>query len=281
MRPAAGGAAVVTGGGSGIGRALALRFGAAGMPVVVADVDAAAADAVAGELHEACAVVVDVRSQASVDEMVATTIERVGVPALVCANAGVGSRGLPAAELPMDDFDWVLDVNLRGAIATVQGFLPHLLRAGAGHIVVTSSVAGLAAMPGMAPYSAAKAGLIAYCEALRAELVGSGVGVSVLCPSWVRTSLPDWDRHEGYAATWTPTQADALRARRATIEELFATQAIEPEAVADVVVEALARDAFWIFTAEDALAEAAERLEQMRRDLRAATPPRAVDQRAT
>jgi NAD(P)-dependent dehydrogenase (short-subunit alcohol dehydrogenase family) len=263
-----GSTAVVTGGGSGIGKALAERFGAAGMNIVVADIDEAAAARTAAGLASAVAVGVDVRSQPDLDRLLGVTFAEYGIPDIVCANAGVGSRGLPSVELPAADFDWVLGVNLHGAIRTVQTFLPSLVRAGAGRIVTTASVAGLAPMRLMAPYSAAKAGLIAYSEVLRDELDASGVGVSVLCPSWVRTSLPDWERHDPYHHQWSVGQRQALHARRSAVAAAFQDEGIEPSELAEIVVRAIEHDRFWILTSTEVLADLERRTESIRSDLR-------------
>lgn len=264
---AAGSTAVISGAGSGIGRALAERFDASGMNVVVADVDEVAAQRTASGLASAVAVRADVRSQSDLDRLLDVTLRQFGTPSLVCANAGVGSRGLPAVELPMADFEWVLGVNLHGAIRTVQTFLPSLVRAGAGRVVTTASVAGLVPMPLMAPYSAAKAGLIAYSEALRDELAGTGVGVSVLCPAWVRTSLPDWERHDAYQHSWTEAQRAALDARRAAVAAAFENEAIDPSELAEVVVRAIEQDRFWILNSGGVLADLEQRNARIRGDL--------------
>ena len=139
----------------------------------------------------------------------------------MCNNAGVGSRGLPIAELPLEDFAWVLGVNLFGVIHGIRAFLPHLRANGVGHIVNTASMSGLYHLPRMGPYNASKAAVVALSETLRFELdaEGSGVGVSVLCPSWVRTNISTSDRNrpERFAYTLDSEQmaeAAEYKARR-------------------------------------------------------------------
>ena len=199
MEQLAGRVAVVTGGASGIGLAMAQRLAAEGMRIVLADIERAvlayAGDELARSGADVLTVPADVSLAADVEVLAATTLEHFGDVHLVCNNAGVGSRGLPIAELPLEDFSWVLGVNLFGVIHGIRSFLPHLLRNGVGHIVNTASISGLYHLPRMGPYNASKAAVIALSETLRFELDGSGVSVSVLCPSWVRTNISTSDRN--------------------------------------------------------------------------------------
>ncbi len=193
--------AVITGGASGIGFAMARRFGAAGMKVVLADVERPVLERAGTQLAEAGVDVLTVPTDVSLNDEVqalaAITLEHFGDVHLVCNNAGVGSRGLLVAELPLADFQWVVAVNLFGVIHGLQAFLPHLRANDVGHIVNTASISGLYHLPRMGPYNASKAAVIALSETLRFELAaeGSRVGVSVLCPSWVRTNISTSDRN--------------------------------------------------------------------------------------
>ena len=139
----------------------------------------------------------DVSLADDVEALAAATLEHFGDVHLVCNNAGVGSRGLPIAELPLEDFEWVVAVNLFGVIHGLRAFLPHLRANDVGHIVNTASISGLYHLPRMGPYNASKAAVVALSETLRFELEaeGSHVGVSVLCPSWVRTNISTSDRN--------------------------------------------------------------------------------------
>ena len=201
MEQLAGKIAVVTGGASGIGLALAKRFAAEGMKLVVADIERSVLEQAGEELAAAGAEVVtvptDVSLESDVNDLAAITLERFGDVHLVCNNAGVGSRGLTIAELPLNDFAWVTAVNLFGVIHGINAFLPHLRANGVGHIVNTASISGLYYLPRMGPYNASKAAVVALSETLRFELDAerSGVGVSVLCPSWVRTNITTSDRN--------------------------------------------------------------------------------------
>ena len=148
----------------------------------------------------------DVSLEADVAALAATALEHFGDVHLVCNNAGVGSRGLPIAELPLEDFEWVLAVNLFGVIHGLRAFLPHLRANDVGHIVNTASTSGLYHLPRMGPYNASKAAVVALSETLRFELAaeGSKVGVSVLCPSWVRTNISTADRNRPGALRLQP-----------------------------------------------------------------------------
>jgi NAD(P)-dependent dehydrogenase (short-subunit alcohol dehydrogenase family) len=193
--------AVITGGASGIGLAMAERFAAEGMRLVLADIERPvlqrAGEALKRGGAEVLTVPTDVSIEADVAALAATSLEHFGDVHLVCNNAGVGSRGLPIAELPLEDFAWVLAVNLFGVIHGLRVFLPHLRANDVGHIVNTASTSGLYHLPRMGPYNASKAAVVALSETLRFELAaeGSKVGVSVLCPSWVRTNIATADRN--------------------------------------------------------------------------------------
>ena len=267
MEQLAGRVAVVTGGASGIGLAMARRFGAEGMRIVLADIERPVLERAAGELAadgvDVVAVPTDVSLAGDVEALAAITLEHFGDVHIVCNNAGVGSRGLPIAELPLADFEWVVAVNLFGVINGVRTFLPHLRANDVGHIVNTASMSGLYHLPRMGPYNASKAAVVALSETLRFELAaeGSHVGVSVLCPSWVRTSISTSDRNrpERFAYgldTDQMTQAAAYKARR---REQLATIAIDPDTVADRVCDAVRGDHFYVVTHPESLQAFADR----------------------
>jgi NAD(P)-dependent dehydrogenase (short-subunit alcohol dehydrogenase family) len=181
---------VVTGGASGIGRAIAAAMIAEGMQVVLADVEAdrlhAAADAIG-----AFAVVADVSKAEEVEALARAAVARFGTVHILCNNAGVGPMA-PLADLTLADWRWLLDVNLWGVIHGLTSFLP-ILRANAdgGHIVNTASMAGLMAVPSLVPYCASKYAVVGLSEAMAQELAleGGRIGVSILCPGPVRTDL--------------------------------------------------------------------------------------------
>ena len=186
----AGKVAVVTGGASGIGKGIATELVAEGAQVVIADIQLDAMEATAQEIG-AAAVQTDVSDPASVDALARTVLARYGAVHVVCNNAGIGPLA-PVADLTLDDWRWMLGVNLWGVIHGVHTFLPVLKqnREG-GHIVNTASMAGLVAGPRLGAYAAAKFGVVGLTEVLAAELAAdnSRVGVSVLCPGTVHTNI--------------------------------------------------------------------------------------------
>jgi NAD(P)-dependent dehydrogenase (short-subunit alcohol dehydrogenase family) len=186
----AGKVAVVTGGASGIGKGIAAALAAEGAQVVIADIQRDAMEAAAAEIG-AAAVLTDVSDPASVDALAAAVLDRYGAVHVVCNNAGIGPLA-PVADLTLDDWRWMLGVNLWGVIHGVHTFLPVLKRnRDGGHIVNTASMAGLAAGPRLGAYAAAKYGVVGLTEVLAAELAAdnSRVGVSVLCPGTIHTNI--------------------------------------------------------------------------------------------
>ena len=196
MEKLAGRVAVVTGAGSGIGRALVRRFVDEGMAVVASDVEPEALDeTVAGTA--AVPVVGDVSHAEAVEALAATTYERFGAAHLVCANAGVFQGGI-SWERSVEDWQWVLGVNLWGVIHTVKAFVPRMIEGGdEGHVVVTSSMAGLACAAFSGPYQTSKFGAYAVAESLAHDLQASGIpiGVSALCPGAVNTRIASSGRN--------------------------------------------------------------------------------------
>ena len=187
--------AVITGGGSGIGRGIALAAADEGMDVVVADIEADAAEAVAGEVRakgsKALAVRTDVTDITSVEAMAERAFAELGGVHLLCNNAGV-STFKPMVEQTAADWRWVLSVNLDGVVHGIVAFLRRMVeQEGESHIVNTASTAGMIAVPGLGigPYTASKFAVVGLSEKLREEVGGDGVGVSVLCPGGVRTNL--------------------------------------------------------------------------------------------
>jgi NAD(P)-dependent dehydrogenase (short-subunit alcohol dehydrogenase family) len=252
--------AAVTGAGTGIGRGIALALAGAGAKVVVSDIDPDRSSAVAAELRriggEAIAATVDVRSQASVEALAEATVGEFGAVHLVCNNAGVSTMGRQW-ELSLDDWDWVIDVCLKGVIHGVRSFVPRILEAGGGYVVNVASMGGLMTMAYGGPYAAAKHGVVGLSKGLRAELAGKGVGVSVVCPGQVRTGIVEAMRSY-MAGTGTATD-EAL----AVLEVIAAgnDEGISPEAVGDMVRDAIRDERFWV------LPNATELLPLVRQDM--------------
>jgi NAD(P)-dependent dehydrogenase (short-subunit alcohol dehydrogenase family) len=242
--------AVVTGAAGGIGLALADRFAAAGLNVVLADVDAAAlaqaAEQVGARGVETLEVLCDVSDEPAVQALAAAAVERFGTAHVVCNNAGVMSSADPWNG-PLSTWQWVMGVNLWGVVHGVRAFLPILTAQGEGHIVNTASIAGL--MPGFgASYDATKHAVVALTEDLYREtqMSASGVGVSVLCPGWVRTGILDagrnWPTDQGEAPAAADGSEIMLKYVRRAIDE-----GTTPAAVADLVADAVVGDRFWVF----------------------------------
>lgn len=182
--------AIVTGGASGIGKGIATRLVAEGARVVIADIQRDAMETAAAEIG-AAGVLTDVSDPASVDALAAAVLDRYGAVHVICNNAGIGPLA-PVADLTLDDWRWMIGVNLWGVIHGVHTFLPILKRnRDGGHIVNTASMAGLVAGPRLGAYAAAKYGVVGLSEVLAAELAAdnSRVGVSVLCPGTVHTNI--------------------------------------------------------------------------------------------
>jgi NAD(P)-dependent dehydrogenase (short-subunit alcohol dehydrogenase family) len=186
--------AVVTGAGSGIGAAFAAELGARGGSVVCSDIDEAAAkqtvDAIEARGGKALAVPCDVSLLADVETLASEARGWFGAPpTLVINNAGVGIGGTPIGETSIDDWRWTLGINLFGVIHGCHVFVPALREAGGGGVINVASSASFASVPGMGPYNVSKAGVVALSETLAGELSGTGVHVSVLCPTFVKTNI--------------------------------------------------------------------------------------------
>lgn len=201
--------AVVTGAGSGIGRAFALELAARGGRIVVADISPGRAKetevAIRNTGGKALAVECDVTQLDAVTELAATADDWLGQsPDLVINNAGVGAGGTAVGETPFEDWQWVLNVNLWGVVHGCHVFTPRLRELSeAGKqagIINVASAASFAAGPGMAPYNVSKAGVLALSETMAAELSGTKVAVTVLCPTFVKTNITEDGRISGASA---------------------------------------------------------------------------------
>jgi NAD(P)-dependent dehydrogenase (short-subunit alcohol dehydrogenase family) len=248
MRDLAGKVAVVTGGGSGIGAALARAFAAEGMDVVAADIELEAAERVAAEVRaagrRALAVRTDVSRPESVEALAERTWAELGACHVLCNNAGVLVMGPLETRTPKD-WEWVLGVNLWGVIHGVLAFVPRMLaQPGEKQIVNTGSIAGLVPGPGVGVYGTAKAAVIGLSEHLRHDLAPSGIGVSVLCPGGVQTKILSSERNR-------PAELGRSKVSREDVlrivggGEIHPDEMQAPERIAAAVVEGVrANDAF-------------------------------------
>ncbi len=199
MRELAGKTAFVTGGASGIGFALGRAFAQAGMKVMLADIEADALDAAVKTLRDVGpdvrGVTCDVADPVSVERAARASYETFGNVHVVCNNAGVaGGGGIDAISL--DTWQWVLDVNLMGVLHGIHAFLPHIRAHGeGGHIINTASMAGMQSGLGFSPYATSKYAVVAMSEGLAMQLKPLGIGVTVLCPGFVRTRISESGRN--------------------------------------------------------------------------------------
>ncbi len=246
--------AVVTGAGSGMGRAFAERFARAGMNVVLADVEVPKLDdavaAIVATGAAAIGVPTDVTDAAAVDRLRDAALDAFGRVHVLCNNAGVAGGAPSGGEWVNEhEWRWVLDVNLWGVVHGHRAFLPHLVEHGDGHVVNTASMAGL--FPGHSAYTASKWAVVGITEGLYqdARLAAAGVGVSCLCPGWVNTAIADSARNRpewaaGRRGVEPTPEEEAMRAF--VVDQL--RSGMEPAAVADLVHDAVVSNTFWIFT---------------------------------
>lgn len=252
--PLHGKTAIVTGGASGMGRAMATRFGSAGCNIVIADIEEPAIDGTVRELEAAgvrvLGVPTDVSDEASMDALGEAVVSHFGDAHILCLNAGVASSG-PTAGLRSADWAWVLGVNLWGVIHGLRVFLPGLQTRNVGHVVITASVAGILSYPNMGPYNASKHAVLSIAETLHHELQaeGSAVKVTALCPGLVRTRILESDRNRPEQYLLPALEADDPEREelRGMAREMF-ENALAPEAVAEMVHDAVIDGTFYVFT---------------------------------
>ena len=253
MRELAGKTAFVTGGASGIGFALGRAFAVAGMNVMLADVETAALAAAIEAMSEFAphvrGVACDVADPASVDRAAEASFQAFGNVHVVCNNAGVGG-GSGIDDISLDAWRWVIDVNLMGVVHGIRTFLPHIRAHGeGGHIVNTASMAGMNSGMGFSAYSASKFAVVNMSEGLAARLQPLGIGVTVLCPGFVRTRIwESWrNRPERYGPTRAPDPASPAGALLFHLAEL-GQSGLDPADVAAQVLAAIREDALYVFT---------------------------------
>ena len=239
---------VITGGASGIGLAIAHASAAQGARIVIADIEVGALrDAAMGLPEGTLSIEVDVSDLASVEALRDQVLDHHGRVDVVCNNAGVSTFNL-VRDQTIEDWRWVLGVNLWGVIHGVHAFLPTLLAQGTpAHIVNTSSIAGLASgIAFLGPYAVSKVGVVSISETLRQELAGTPIGVSVLCPGSTDTKIMESERNRPSPLGVEQRTADA-EAWRLGIEQSFTgPTGLSAEAVAHLVVTAIREDRFWV-----------------------------------
>ncbi len=267
--------AVVTGAGSGIGRSLALALANEGMKLVVVDVVPETLEKVSEEIRnigvEVISKVVDVSDRAQMSQVADDTYQRFGRANVLCSNAGIGTGG-PLSEVSLDNWDWIIGVNLYGVIYGVQFFLKRMMESGEEcHIVNTSSMAGLLSSGDECLYNVTKHGVVALSEGLYQQLLlqNSKVGVSVLCPGFIDTGI--MDNSQGLAADknglyQTP---DEIRKFWESATENFRQrlqQGMHPDVVAQMVVNSIRENRLYIITHPDFLQFVEMRFNAIRHD---------------
>lgn len=252
--------AVITGGASGIGLAMAEAFLDRGASVCIVDVNQRSLDEATDQLgtDRVLAVQADIANEDDVARVRTTTLERFATVDIICANAGVGSRERPMWELPLAEWRWVLDINVLGVVATIQAFLPEMLERDTGHVVITSSMQGVTTGR-VGPYSASKAGSAAVAESLVTDLqrADSNIGVSCLLPSYTKNGLVHGvDRRNRFpGAEFTDEDMQAVTAVRDKLIE----RGVDARVLGEMVADAVGTEQFWLIPEPGALGRVQER----------------------
>jgi NAD(P)-dependent dehydrogenase (short-subunit alcohol dehydrogenase family) len=268
MKELRGKVAVVTGGASGIGRAVAEAAAAAGMKVVLADIEESALKETEAAMGAAgadvCSVVTDVSVGSSVEELRDEALERFGAVQLVHNNAGVAVGGAMWT-VSEADWTWVLGVNLWGVIHGIRTFVPVMLEQGEGHVVNTASLAGLTSPGMLGPYNVTKHAVVTMSETLHRDLeaIGSRVGVSVLCPGFVQTRIADSDRNR---PDWAPAAPRPEGVEFQGVVRNLVSGGIRPTDVAEKVLYAVQNNRFYIITHDDTQAMVEMRMRDILED---------------
>lgn len=267
--------AVVTGAASGIGRAMAEAFAARNMKLVLADIEGGPLEEVARSLRAAgadvFAVTADVSRATDVERIGEAAVEVFGGLHVACNNAGVGGGGT-TWEVDLATWEWVLGVNLMGVVHGLRTFTPLIIDSGGGHIVNTASMAGLTSPAFMSPYNVSKHAVVTMSESMFVELqmLHPEVGISVLCPGWVRTRIAESERNQpdDVAAAHAsldagtvggPVSAEQLKA----MIDSFVAEGLQPAAVADMVLDAIRTRRFYILTHPEWQSMVRDRVDRM------------------
>ncbi len=237
LKPSKQSKAVVTGAGSGIGRAFALELSRRGGQVVCADINLTSARETIALIEasggKAWAAKCDVGQLAQVQALAATAEKHFGSPpTLIINNAGIGIGGKAIGEVTMEDWKFTMDVNLWGVIHGCHVFAPKLRSLGRGGIINVASTASFAAAPTMGPYNVTKAAVLALTETLSAEMAGTGIHVTTLCPTFVKTNIVKDGRIEGGHADFAA--------------KLIARTGSSPEGVVKKTLDALDRNQLYV-----------------------------------
>ena len=268
----AGRTAFVTGGASGIGLAMARSLSVRGANVMLADIEGGPLEAALSELRKSNThvdgIMLDVADRDAMQAAAARTEERFGKVHILCNNAGIGAGG-PMEEVTASDWEWCIDVNLKGVIWGIEAFVPRIKAHGeGGHVVNTASMAGLIPVPGYGPYTATKYAVVGMSEDLAMELAPFGIGVSVLCPGFVKTNIGTSRRTRsaryGDVADRAADQ-EAIQGSNVAIEA-----GIPAQAVGERVIECILENRLYAFTHPEMAPVVAQRFERIGADFAAA-----------
>lgn len=257
--------AVITGGASGIGLATARKLAEHGTNLVLVDIEPEALARAAAEIGDSVKVETRVCDVTDYDAMLALADDVAAVFGsvhIIFNNAGVAVGG-PVAEMTHEDWRWIIDVDLWGPIHGVEAFLPHIRAAGEGHVLFTSSFAGLVPNVGLGPYCVAKYGVVALAEVLHKELRDDGIGVSVLCPMRVGTNIgsSERNRHARYGGGDTsPAVGDQSEAN-----ETLAGRVLDVNDVAAQVLTAMEANRLYVLPHEESRQFIRRRFERIER----------------
>lgn len=241
----------ITGGGHGIGLSLGRVFAGNGAKVVLADINEQRLTAAKASLAESGfdvdTIVCDVARAESVKNAADFTVERFGKVHIVINNAGVSLAGKPGA-IPIEDWRWIVDINLMGVVYGVEIFVPLIKSHGeGGYIINTASMAGHIAGPLMSPYHATKYAVVGYSESIRQDLQRENIGVSVLCPAWVRTDIHNADINKPSLAQQSASDKKAFDPGVSGFAAVIES-GIAPDALAQWVYECMIAERFYIFS---------------------------------
>ncbi len=270
MQIKSGQVAFITGAASGIGLGLARACAALGMRIVAVDIEADALEKTRSELaaegHDVLAVGADVTSLASMHDAAARAVQRFGAVHLVCNNAGVGLEG-PIDSWTDEGWSWVVGVNLMGVAHGVQALAPILkANADGGHIVNTASIGGLSAAPNHGQYAATKFAVVGLSQSLRAELAPHRIGVTVLCPGFVRSRIATSARNApgdlGARQAWLMREGFTGDAATlfSTIERRVADCDLTADAVGLMALQAVVDNDFYVLTETEFLGDVERRI---------------------
>lgn len=245
----AGKTAFITGGASGIGLAIARAFSARGANVMLADINQQLLDAALLSLNasdgQVATVLCNVADAGAVKRAAEATVSRFGNVHIVVNNAGVGIGGRPG-ETPLEDWRWIVDINLMGVVHGVEVFTPLFKAHGeGGYFINTASMAGHVTDRGMPPYYATKFAVVGYSEALQADLARYNIGVSVLCPAWVSTNIHKsrLNSPAGPSSEEELANDNGFKAMKEVVEG-----GLPADLVGDWTVDCVEADRFYIFT---------------------------------